>query len=56
MNQVGQTTWKGETCALCGCKLPLAIMCHNAYPVSEGYCCVVCNYTRVIPARMEALE
>lgn len=30
-------------------------MGNNAEPVSEGRCCDVCNYTVVIPARMEWL-
>ena len=26
---------------------------HNAWPVSDGRCCSTCNWTRVIPARLE---
>ena len=28
---------------------------HNARPVKEGRCCDTCNYSVVIPARIEAL-
>ena len=60
----GGNRWNGpldegdsmNECELCGSKLPLAIMCHNAEPLARGFCCIVCNYTRVIPARMEEME
>jgi len=26
---------------------------HNAHPVAEGQCCETCNYTVVLPKRME---
>lgn len=29
---------------------------HNADPVTGGRCCGVCNFTKVIPARLEVLK
>ena len=28
---------------------------HNAYPLSDGRCCSVCNDHKVLPARIEAI-
>ena len=41
-------------CCLCGEELddPYG---HNALPVADGRCCVVCNDTEVIPARLLAM-
>ena len=29
---------------------------HNAEPLAEGRCCDICNATKVIPARLEAIR
>ena len=29
---------------------------HNAEPLAEGRCCDICNATKVIPARLEAMR
>ena len=31
-------------------------MGHNAEPVAPGVCCVICNYTVVIPERLRMIE
>lgn len=31
-------------------------MGHNAEPVKDGRCCITCNYTKVIPARMDLMQ
>ena len=38
------------------CKRPVGGYGHNAEPLAEGVCCEVCNNTRVLPARIRALE
>jgi hypothetical protein len=43
-------------CSICNCSLPLKIMGHNAEPVAPGVCCVICNYTVVIPERLRMIE
>lgn len=43
-------------CVFCKQGLPLAIMCHNAEPVSKGFCCIYCNYTIVVPERLRMIE
>jgi hypothetical protein len=46
----------GSRCSICNCNLPLKVMGHNSEPVAPGVCCVICNYTIVIPERMRMIE
>jgi hypothetical protein len=43
------------TCCLCGkrCDCPYG---HNPQPVMEGKCCSECNFTKVLPARIEMMK
>tara|TARA_R110001592_G_C12945348_1_gene730814 strand:+ start:138 stop:392 length:255 start_codon:yes stop_codon:yes gene_type:complete len=38
------------------CKFPITGYGHNADPVAEGKCCDICNFGKVIPARVEAMN
>ena len=38
------------------CKFTITGYGHNADPVAEGKCCDVCNFGKVIPARVEAMN
>lgn len=43
--------WK---CCICGRKF--TGWGNNAQPVKDGKCCDTCNFTKVIPARIDALH
>ncbi len=38
------------------CDKTLQDIGHNASPVNDGRCCTKCNFTKVIPARLELLD
>lgn len=38
------------------CKFTIAGYGHNADPVAEGKCCDICNFGKVIPARVQAFN
>ena len=47
-------------CSICTGSIPVMVNGwkhgHNADPVAEGRCCTYCNDTKVIPARLQAIE
>lgn len=43
-------TKKKLTCCICGDEIGYG---HNAQPLKDGRCCGPCNYTLVLPARLE---
>ena len=44
-----------KICVLCNEKIDDNDMGHNAEPIKTGRCCIGCNTTKVIPARLKAL-
>lgn len=41
-----------QVCSICG-QIMVGAFGNNAYPINDGICCNNCNYTVVIPARIE---
>lgn len=42
-----------QDCVLCGASVPSVLVSHNPAPLAtEGRCCSLCNYSRVIPERV----
>jgi hypothetical protein len=42
-------------CCFDDCSLDIGKWGHNAKPLMDGKCCDVCNFQRVIPARLMAV-
>lgn len=42
------------TCSICGETIENEYS-HNAQPVNDGRCCIICNYKVVLPARIKGL-
>ena len=49
-----KTTQDTDVCVLCGAEFTSFMDRNNPYPVAEtGDCCGACNWSKVIPARLE---
>ena len=42
------------TCSICGKHIENEFS-HNAQPVNDGRCCIICNYKTVLPTRIKDL-
>ena len=45
-----------EVCQICRKQMKSFFEVNSAYPVSEGKCCIYCNHTVVVPARVKHLR
>lgn len=42
-------------CCLCDTKITKITERHNAQPIINGWCCTECNYSKVLPYRINTL-